>query len=98
MSSSPRPSKSSKPVNIKISEETQKGVYANRMIVSHTHDEFVLDFVADFPPGPQIVARVITAPRHAAALLETLRENVGRFEHRHGGIPRSSPATPKAEA
>ncbi len=75
-------------VNISISEQAHKGVYANKMIVAHSADEFILDFVADFPPGPQIVARVITAPAHARALLATLKENLERFERQHGPIRR----------
>ncbi|MDQ7006783.1 MAG: DUF3467 domain-containing protein [Acidobacteriota bacterium] len=86
-------------VNISISEQAHKGVYANKVIVAHSADEFILDFVADFPPGPQIVSRVITAPAHARALLATLRENLERFERQHGPIRRrSGPGTPPADA
>ncbi|MBP7147941.1 MAG: DUF3467 domain-containing protein [Acidobacteria bacterium] len=78
-------------VTLKISEEIQRGAYANKVIVAHSRDEFVFDFVADFPPGPQIVARVITAPAHAAALLEALGENLARYERQHGPIHRPHP-------
>jgi len=66
-----------KPVGVKISEEVQRGLYANRMIVSHTPHEFVIDFVSELPPGPQIVARIITAPVHAAALFGSFGRRVG---------------------
>ncbi len=84
--------------NIGISEETHRGVYANKVIVAHSREEFILDFVADFPPGPQIVARVITAPTHARALLDTLAENLARYERQHGEIPRRASSTPRPAA
>ncbi len=74
-------------IDIKINDETHRGVYANKLIVAHSRDEFILDFVADLPPGPQIVARVITTPGHLRAFLETLRENLSRWERKSGGPP-----------
>lgn len=84
-------------VTIKISDEIHRGVYANQVIIAHSRDEFVLDFVADFPPGAQIVARVITSPAHAASLLDALGENLHRYERSHGTI-RRAPHTPPASA
>ncbi|RMG43126.1 MAG: DUF3467 domain-containing protein [Acidobacteria bacterium] len=91
--SSPGPNRPA--VSVKIDDQTRRGVYANRVIVSHTPHEFVIDFVSDLPPGPQIVSRVVTAPVHAAALLDTLRENLGRYEQSFGPI---RPPRPGAEA
>ena len=82
---------------VKISDEVHRGVYANRVISAHSGEEFVLDFVADLPPGPAIVARVITAPAHAAALLEALDENIRRYQQQHGPIRRPGPS-PAANA
>jgi hypothetical protein len=81
-------------VSIKISDEIHKGVYANQVIIAHSRDEFVIDFVADFPPGAQIVSRVITSPAHAAALLDALGENLHRYERNHGAIRRGAPQPP----
>ncbi|MCU0232316.1 MAG: DUF3467 domain-containing protein [Acidobacteria bacterium] len=81
-------------LTIKISEEMQRGVYANRVVIGHTRDEFVFDFIAELPPGPCVVGRIITAPAHAAALLEALAENVARYEKDHGAIRRGAPPLP----
>ncbi len=88
----PKPRPEAQGLTVKISDETHRGVYANRAIIAHSGEEFILDFVADFPPGPQIVARVITAPAHARALLDALADNVQRFERQHGPIRRPGPA------
>lgn len=89
-----------KSVNLQIDEQTRRGVYANKGILAHSRDEFILDFVSDLPPGPQIVARIITAPAHAKALLQTLQENISRYEQNHGVIEVHSrrPPTPTADA
>jgi hypothetical protein len=81
-------------LTIKISEEMQRGVYANRVVIGHTRDEFVFDFIAELPPGPTVVARIITAPAHAVALLDALTENIGRYEKDHGAIRRGHPPMP----
>ncbi len=101
MSEGSSKTKSRRGVNIAISEETHRGVYANKVLAAHSRDEFILDFVADFPPGAQIVSRVITAPAHAKALLETLQDNVSRYEREHGPIRPARPPQqlgPKADA
>lgn len=93
----PKASSSTKTLNIKIADEVQRGVYANKLIVAHSRDEFILDFVVDFPPGPQIVSRVITTPAHARAITEALTQNLSRYEQQHGNIPRRSTSqTPTA--
>lgn len=86
-------------MTVKISEEMQRGVYANRMIVAHSAEEFVIDFVADLPPGPQIVARVVTAPAHLHAFAAALAENLQRYEDAYGPVRRaSSPQAPPFSA
>ncbi len=85
-------------LSVKISDEKHQGVYANRVIIAHSAEEFVFDFVADLPPGPAVVARVITAPAHALALLEALNENIGRYQHSHGAIRRPAGPAPTANA
>ncbi len=86
-------------VDIKIDPETHRGVYANKAIVAHNEDEFIVDFIVDLPPQPQVVARIVTAPIHAKRLLETLADNIHRFEARFGPIPtgrRHAPDGPNA--
>ncbi len=84
-------------LTVKISDETHRGLYANRVIIAHSGEEFVLDFVADLPPGPQVVSRIITSPSHAVALVEALSENIGRYQAQYGPIRRPG-APPKADA
>lgn len=75
-------------LNIEIPAELAGGSYSNFAIVGHTPSEFVLDFVQIIPGMPQgkLRSRIIMTPQHAKRLLQTLEENVGRFESNFGRI------------
>lgn len=74
-------------INLDIDRETAKGRYANMAVISHTQNEFLIDFALLQPQGPAlVVARVITSPRHAKAFLRSLAENIRRYEATFGPI------------
>jgi len=74
------------PVRIKAKDEVLGGVYANTMIVVHTKEEFVLDFLAVFPPQGMLNARVIISPGHLKRLIRALQDNLGKYESKFGTI------------
>jgi hypothetical protein len=83
-------------LNVKISDETHRGAYANQMAVAHTRDEFVMDFLVTFPPGPQVVTRVITAPGHLKRILLALEDNFRQYEEKYGPVEAApAPETPR---
>ena len=51
-------------LNIEISEEVAEGVYANLAIITHSHAEFVIDFVNVMPgtPKSKVKNRIILTP------------------------------------
>jgi ribonuclease BN (tRNA processing enzyme) len=75
-------------LNIEISEEIAEGQYANLAIITHSHAEFVLDFVNVMPgtPKSKVKSRLIMTPQHAKRFMKALAENIGRFEAAHGEI------------
>lgn len=75
-------------LQIKISDEVLKGVYANAMQVVHTKEEFVLDFMNLSPhQGMGIVnARVIMSPGHLKRVIAALQDNLKKYEERFGKI------------
>jgi hypothetical protein len=75
-------------LNIEISEETAEGQYANLAIITHSHAEFVIDFVNVMPgtPKSKVKSRIILTPQHAKRFMNALLENVGRFEAANGPI------------
>jgi hypothetical protein len=75
-------------LNIEISEEMAEGQYANLAIITHSHAEFVIDFVNVMPgtPKSKVKSRIILTPQHAKRFMKALTENLGRFETANGKI------------
>ena len=73
-------------VQIKIPDQILGGVYANQMMVTHTREEFVLDYISLFPPSGVVNARVIVSPGHLKRMIRALSENLSRYEAHHGQV------------
>jgi hypothetical protein len=75
-------------LNIEISEEMAEGQYANLAIITHSHAEFVLDFVNVMPgtPKSKVKSRIILTPQHAKRLMKAMADNVQKFEAVNGII------------
>jgi hypothetical protein len=75
-------------LNIEISEEIAEGQYANLAIITHSHAEFVIDFVNVMPgtPKSKVKSRIIMTPQHTKRFMKALIENIGRFEDANGDI------------
>jgi hypothetical protein len=77
-------------IDIKAPEGLLGGKYANMMQVTHTPEEFVLDFMSAFPPAGELVSRLIVSPRHMKRILRALTDNVAKYEQAHGMIQEAS--------
>jgi Protein of unknown function (DUF3467) len=75
-------------LNIEISEEVAEGSYANLAIITHSHAEFVIDFVNVMPgtPKSKVKSRIILTPQHAKRLMKALTENISKYEAVNGMI------------
>lgn len=75
-------------LNIEISEEIAEGVYANLAIITHSHAEFVVDFVNVMPgtPKSKVKSRIVLTPQHAKRLMKALADNIQKFESANGTI------------
>jgi hypothetical protein len=67
-------------MQVKVSDEMLRGVYANMAQVAHTPEEFILDFMNLFPPTGVITSRVIVSPQHIKRIAAALQENIKRYE------------------
>ncbi len=100
--------KNANEINIELPEEIAEGTYSNLAIISHSHSEFVLDFIRLMPniPKAKVKARVVLTPQHAKRLLKALSDNVIKYESQFGliqdpepqGFPPMSFNTPIAQA
>jgi hypothetical protein len=75
-------------LNIEISEEVAEGTYANLAIITHSHAEFVIDFVNVMPgtPKSKVKSRIILTPQHAKRFMKALTDNVQKYEALNGPI------------
>lgn len=80
--------KKNQKVNIDLDPEIAEGQYSNLAIITHSHAEFVIDFVKMLPgvPKAKVKSRIILTPEHAKRLMKALGENVRKFEAMHGPI------------
>lgn len=78
-------------IPIKMPDEVLRAVYANQMVVSHTREEFLLDFINLFPPSGVVTSRVIVSPGHMKRMIRALQENIGRYEAKFGQILEAQP-------
>jgi hypothetical protein len=73
-------------MSIKISDEELKGRYSNLLRITHTREEFLLDFINLVPPQGIVCARIVTSPGHMKRIVKALAANLARYEEAHGTI------------
>ena len=82
-----------KKLNIELSNEVAQGSYSNLAIVTHSPNEFVIDFVRMLPgmPKAQVGNRIIMTPANLKRLINALQDNVNKFESEFGPIELNEP-------
>jgi len=81
-------------VSIKIADDELKGRYSNLLRITHTREEFILDFINLVPPQGMVCARIITSPGHMKRIVRALAANLSRYEESFGPIEEAQePAT-----
>ena len=78
--------KNTQELQIQIPPDIQKGAYANNMVVAHTQEEFILDFILATPPVGTVNARVIVSPSHAKRIAQAMIENIQKYEATFGEV------------
>jgi len=73
-------------IKVNFPPELHGGVYSNNMIVAHTKEEFILDFLMVVPPAGTVTARVIVSPGHMKRILKALQDNISKYENTFGTI------------
>jgi hypothetical protein len=73
-------------VEIKISDQELQGRYSNLLRITHTREEFILDFIQLAPPQGVVTARVVTSPGHLKRIVRALATNLTRYEEAFGAI------------
>ena len=83
-------------IKVKIADEVLRGSYANTLLVAHTAEEFVLDFILTLPPQAVCNARVLIHPGHLKRVIHALQQNLARYEAAHGTVTAAADPGPGA--
>jgi len=80
--------KNQQQLNIELGEKESEGIYSNLAIISHSAQEFVIDFTRIVPgvPKAKVYSRIIMTPSHAKMFLQAMRDNVAKYEQLFGEI------------
>jgi Protein of unknown function (DUF3467) len=73
-------------LNVKIDDEELKGRYSNLLRITHTREEFILDFINLVPPQGIVTSRLITSPGHLKRIIRALAANLDRYEQTFGAV------------
>lgn len=82
-----------KELKIELLAEVAAGKYSNLAVISHSAQEFFLDFVTVAPNMPQakVQSRVVMTPENVKNLLFALRDNIAKYEATFGEIEHKVP-------
>lgn len=75
-------------LNIELDDRVSEGTYSNLVMIAHSPEEFIFDFIRVMPgtPKAKVKSRIIVSPQHARRLLKALAENIERYENSYGPI------------
>ncbi len=84
--SGPKEPAAAQEINVKIDDDELKGRYSNLLRITHTREEFILDFINLVPPQGIVTARIVTSPGHLKRIIRALEANLKRYEEAFGAI------------
>lgn len=84
-------------IEIKVDETDATGNFTNFANITHSPEEFIVDFLFVNPTPPpgfgKLVSRLILTPGHAKRVLMALTDNIKKFEERFGEIKVTTPVS-----
>jgi len=73
-------------IKISIPEPLKGGVYCNMLHITHTREEFIMDFMMITQATGTVVSRVIMSPGHMKRTISALQTNLKKYEDSHGTL------------
>jgi len=80
-----------KGIQINTGDEQSRGRYSNNMIITHSPEEFIIDWLLNSPGGVHLVSRVIVSPGHLKRIVDALADNLRKYEEKFGNIKTIEP-------
>ncbi len=82
-------------IQINTTDKISRGRYSNLMLVSHSPEEFMLDWLLNSPNGPHLVSRIILSPSNVKRAIEALTTNLKQYEDKFGAVKLIEPGDQK---
>ena len=76
----------SPPIQINTGDELMRGRYSNSLIVSHSPEEFIMDWLLNSPSGTFLVSRIMVSPGSLKRIINALADNLEKYERQYGPI------------
>jgi hypothetical protein len=81
-----KPPESARQIQIVTGDEMSRGRYSNSMAVSHSPEEFIIEWLLNSPSGTHLVSRIIVSPGHMKRIIDALSENMQKYESKFGSV------------
>jgi hypothetical protein len=81
-----KPSTNPSGIQIAAGDEVSRGRYSNTMLVSHSAEEFMMEWLLTSPSGTHLVSRIIVSPGHVKRIIAALNGNLEKYESRFGPL------------
>ena len=76
----------SQQIQVSTADELSRGRFSNNLLIVHTQEEFILDWMLNSPSGMHLVSRVVLTPGHMKRVISALAENLRRYEQMFGQL------------
>ena len=73
-------------IQINTGDELMRGRYSNSLIVSHSPEEFIMDWLLNSPSGTFLVSRIMVSPGSLKRIINALADNLEKYEKQYGPI------------
>lgn len=81
-----KPPEAGQQIQIVTGDELSRGRYSNSMMVTHSPEEFMIEWLLNSPSGTHLVSRIIVSPGHMRRIVGALSDNLRKYEARFGAV------------
>ncbi len=83
--------KQPQPLQVKTGDEMSRGRFSNSMFITHSPEEFIIDWLLSSPTGTHLMSRIIVTPGHVKRIISALSENLAKYEEKFGEVKPIAP-------
>ena len=84
-----------KKIQINTMDDMSRGRFSNSMMVTHTPEEFIIDWLMASPTGTHLTSRIIVTPGHIKRIIAALTHNLQKYEQNFGEVKAITPSEQK---